>query len=100
MSPSDEALLGNATLVAHSAIWLCEDEPVFERAAMRLGRTVPQLAMRLLLEQGNPVIAETTNLKHLQDNLDVFNVELSSADLGQLAVLSEIYADSEELFKL
>merc|ERR1719440_58922 len=94
----DRVSLGNATLVAHSTIMPCEGEPVLENIAKRLNRTVAQVAIRLTLEQGIPVIAQTKNSTHLQDNLDIFAFEMTSADLSHLALIPEIYSLSDDLF--
>lgn len=48
------------------------------------GKTGAQVALRWLVENGSPVIAKTSNPKHLAQNMDLFAWELTAAELEKL----------------
>jgi diketogulonate reductase-like aldo/keto reductase len=94
----DLALAGNASLVVHSVVWSCLGEPIVTSLAKRLGRTAPQVAIRTVLQQGLPVIVQTGDEKRLKSNLDVFDFDLSTADLKLIALIRTMYKSSRALF--
>jgi diketogulonate reductase-like aldo/keto reductase len=93
-----EELFGNATLVGHSAIYFCQNEPITESIAKRLGRTVAEVAIRANLEQGIPMLAQTRKPEHMRQELAVFDFSLSPGDLSQILANLRLYRKSSDLF--
>jgi diketogulonate reductase-like aldo/keto reductase len=52
-------------------------------------RTVSQVIIRWQLQLGNLVIPKTTHRNRLEENFNVFNFELSSAQMQRIATLDE-----------
>lgn len=93
------ALLGNTTIVAHSAVQGCTGEPVIADLAKKLGTSVPVVAIRATLQQGLPVVVQSRRTQHLKENLGAFDLNLSQHDLRQLALIPKIYSLNDELFE-
>lgn len=81
----------NITLVAHSSVRPCDGEPIIRSIADSLGRRVRQVALRWVLEQGFPVIVQTSNIAHLREDLEVFDFELPIGVSKQLAQIGKVY---------
>jgi 2,5-diketo-D-gluconate reductase A len=62
-------------------------EPVIEEIARERGKTPAQVVLAWHLQLGIVAIPRTSNPSRLPENLDVFDVELSHADLDRLATL-------------
>lgn len=62
---------------------------VLQEIATRLGRTVVQIILRWHLQLGLSVIPRTSKVKHLTQNLQVWDFELTSDDLKRIATLDE-----------
>merc|ERR1719281_1044753 len=89
---SDLDTFQNVSMVAHSIQTSCQGEPIITELANRLGRTTAQLATRFVLEQGLPALIQTSHEKHLQENLGVFDFQVSSGDLSTLGLLQAMYS--------
>lgn len=63
------------------------DEPVIGTIAERHGRTPAQVVLRWHLQLGNVVIPKSVTPSRIRENIDVFDFELSDADLTELAGL-------------
>ena len=63
-------------------------DPVLAEIARKKERTVAQVCVRWLLQQGNIApIPRSSNPKHMAESLDVFDFELSPADMAEIAAL-------------
>ena len=65
------------------------DERLLNKIAKRHGKTAAQVAMRWLLQKGISVIPKSGSKEHLEENLDLFDWELSTAEIKQIDNLSE-----------
>lgn len=63
------------------------DEPVIGTIAERHGRTAAQVVLRWHLQLGNVVIPKSVTPSRIRENIDVFDFELTDADLAALAGL-------------
>ncbi|MFI9102397.1 aldo/keto reductase [Streptomyces fildesensis] len=63
------------------------DEPVIGTIARRLGRTPAQVVLRWHLQIGNVVIPKSVTPSRIKENIDVFDFELTDADMTALAGL-------------
>ncbi|NGO72316.1 aldo/keto reductase, partial [Streptomyces boncukensis] len=62
-------------------------EPVLARLAERYGKTPAQIVLRWHLQLGNVVIPKSVTPARIEQNIDVFDFELSEADLHEIAAL-------------
>lgn len=63
-------------------------EPVLETIARARGKTAAQVCLRYLVQQGIPVIPRTSKVERLSENLDIFDFELTSAEMAQIRGLA------------
>ena len=63
------------------------DDPVLAAMASRLGRTPAQVLLRWCIERGIPVITKSTHRDRIAENAQVFDFELSAADMDDLDAL-------------
>ena len=64
-------------------------DPVLAEIARRQERTVAQVCVRWLMQQGNiAAIPRSSNPKHMAESLKVFDFELSPADMAKIAALT------------
>lgn len=57
------------------------NEPVLRELSEKYNRTIGQLILRWILQQGISVIPRSTSKRHLAENKDVFNFSLSQEDM-------------------
>ena len=62
-------------------------EPVLAEIGARFGKTPAQVVLRWHIQEGNVVFPKSTNPKHIADNLDIFDFELSDADMAAIRAL-------------
>lgn len=62
-------------------------EPVFARIGARFGKTPVQVILRWHIQEGNVVFPKSTNPKHIADNLDIFDFELTADDMAAIRAL-------------
>jgi len=63
-------------------------DPVLTDIAQTRGRTVAQVALRWLMQQGNvAAIPRSDNPKHIEESLHVFDFELSAEDMARISAL-------------
>jgi len=62
-------------------------DPVLAEIAERHGRTPVQVVLAWHLQRGLSVIPKASHKDRLRANMDVFDIELSSADLAEIATL-------------
>jgi len=59
-------------------------EPILKPIAEKHGKTIPQIALRWLLQKGLIVIPKASSESHLRTNFDVFNWELTQDEMQQI----------------
>lgn len=61
--------------------------PVLERIGKKYGKSVAQVALRWLLQRGVIIIPKSTHIERMQQNIDIFDFELSADDMAEIATL-------------
>lgn len=59
-------------------------EPVIAKIAEAHGKTVAQVILRWMLQEGVVTFPKTTNPQHILDNIDVFDFELSKDEMARI----------------
>lgn len=65
------------------------DSPVLTQIAQGRGKTVAQVCIRWVYEQGDVVIVKSFNERRMRENLDIFGWELSDDDHHKISSLPE-----------
>jgi diketogulonate reductase-like aldo/keto reductase len=65
------------------------DERLLNEIAKRHGKTAAQVAMRWLLQKGISVIPKSGSKGHLEENLDLFDWELTATEMKQIDNLGD-----------
>ena len=65
------------------------NDPVISSIAARHGKTSAQVILRWHLQDGHIAIPGSHNEKHIQENFDVFDFELSPDEMSQIAALDK-----------
>jgi 2,5-diketo-D-gluconate reductase A len=63
------------------------EDPVIGAIAERVGKSPAQVVLRWHVQLGNLVIPKSVTPSRIRENIDVFDVELSAADVGELTAL-------------
>lgn len=63
------------------------DDPTLGKLAAKHGRTPAQIALRWSLQLGNIVIPKSATPERIRSNIEVFDFELTDADLATIAAL-------------
>lgn len=61
--------------------------PVLLEVGRQYGKTLAQTALRYLLQRGVIIIPKSTHKERMQENLDIFNFELSADDMKRIEAL-------------
>lgn len=61
------------------------DEPVIAELAAKYGKTPAQVIMRWQVQEGNVVIPGSKTPAHIAENIDVFDFELTDAEMAQVS---------------
>lgn len=61
--------------------------PVLETIGKKYGKSVAQVALRWLLQRGVIIIPKSTHIERMQQNMDIFDFELSTEDMAEIAAL-------------
>lgn len=64
-------------------------EPVLAKIAEAHGKTVAQVILRWMLQEGVVTFPKTTNPQHVLDNIDVFDFELSDDEMARINALPQ-----------
>lgn len=64
-------------------------EPVIAKIAEVHGKTVAQVILRWMLQEGVVTFPKTTNPQHVLDNIDVFDFELSDDEMARINALPQ-----------
>lgn len=62
-------------------------DPVLQAIADRHGKSIAQVGLRWLLQQGIDVIPKTTHKQRMQENLDIFDFTLSDDEMQSIKAL-------------
>ena len=62
--------------------------PILTKIGDKYGKSVAQVMLRWLVEQGIVVLAKSTKPERMRQNLDIFNFELTDEDRAQIATLN------------
>ena len=65
------------------------DNPTLRQIAARYNKSVAQIALRFLVQQGIIAIPKASKLKHMQENINVFDFSLSAADMESIRALDK-----------
>ena len=62
-------------------------EPLFKKLAAKYGKTTAQIVLHWHIQTGNIVIPGSKNPKHIRDNIDLFDFELTDEEMKEIASL-------------
>nr|CAB3495055.1 unnamed protein product [Digitaria exilis] len=65
------------------------DSPILKQIAQDMGKTVAQVCIRWVYEQGDCVIPKSFNQKRMRENLDIFDWELTADARHKIGTLPE-----------
>lgn len=65
------------------------DEPVIAELAAKYGKAPAQVIMRWQVQEGNVVIPGSKTPAHIAENIDVFDFELTDAEMAQVNMLDK-----------
>ncbi|XP_004513334.1 methylecgonone reductase-like [Cicer arietinum] len=88
-------------LGANGAVWgslAVMDSPILKDIAISSGKTVAQVALRWLIEQGVTPIVRSFNNERMKANLEIFNWKLSEVDLKKIEQIPQYRAFKGEGF--
>lgn len=80
------------------------NEAIFQELGQKYGKSPAQIILRWHIQMGNLVFPKSTSRAHLQENIDIFDFELSKQEMAEIATLNQekLYYDTpiEERAKL
>ena len=80
------------------------NEAIFHELGQKYGKSPAQIILRWHIQMGNLVFPKSTSRAHLQENIDIFDFELSEQEMAEIATLDKekLYYDTpiEERAKL
>uniref|UniRef100_A0A151UHF3 NAD(P)H-dependent oxidoreductase 1 n=1 Tax=Cajanus cajan TaxID=3821 RepID=A0A151UHF3_CAJCA len=82
-------------LGANGASWgslAVMESPVLKHIATTTGKTVPQIALRWILEQGVSSVVKSFNKVRMKENLQIFDWKLSESDLVKIKQIPQFRA--------
>lgn len=65
------------------------EEQIFTDLAKKYGKTNPQIILRWHIQSGNVVIPGSRNPKHIKENFDIFDFELTSEEMAEIAKINK-----------
>ena len=65
------------------------NEPVFTELAEKYGKNNVQIILRWHIQEGTIVFPKSTNPKHIQDNIDIFDFELTADEMERIRALDK-----------
>ena len=77
-------------------------EPVFTKLAEKYGKSNAQIILRWHIQDGNIVIPGSKNPAHIRDNFDLFDFNLTDAEMDEIAAMDQkkrYYTSTPELLK-
>ncbi|WP_434587380.1 aldo/keto reductase [Streptomyces sp. A5-4] len=64
------------------------DDPAINRIAERVGKSPAQVTLRWHIQRGDIVFPKSVTHKRIEENFDLFDFELSEADIGEISALN------------
>lgn len=65
------------------------NEPVFTELAEKYGKNNVQIILRWHIQEGNIVFPKSTNPKHIRENIDIFDFELTEEEMQRIRGLDK-----------
>jgi diketogulonate reductase-like aldo/keto reductase len=65
------------------------NEPIFSEFAKKYGKSNAQIILRWHVQVCNVVIPGSKNPDHIKDNIDIFDFELTSEEMAEIAKLDK-----------
>jgi diketogulonate reductase-like aldo/keto reductase len=65
------------------------NEPIFTQLAEKYGKTNAQIILRWHIQKGHIVFPKSTNPQHIKDNINIFDFELTPAEMKQIDALDK-----------
>lgn len=65
------------------------DQPVVRNIATEHGKSAAQVVLRWAVQRGTSIVPKTTSRQRLAENLDIFDFELSEAQMSEISSLNQ-----------
>lgn len=65
------------------------EEPVFTALGKKYGKSNAQIILRWHVQSGNIVIPGSKNPAHIRDNFDIFDFELTDAEMAEIGAVNK-----------
>ena len=65
------------------------NEAIFQELGQKYGKSPAQIILRWHIQMGNLVFPKSTSRAHLQENIDIFDFELSKQEMAEFATLDQ-----------
>ena len=65
------------------------NEAIFHELGQKYGKSPAQIILRWHIQMGNLVFPKSTSRAHLQENIDIFDFELSEQEMAEIATLDQ-----------
>ncbi|MDO4378240.1 MAG: aldo/keto reductase [Erysipelotrichia bacterium] len=78
------------------------NEPLFKNLAEKYGKSTAQIILRWHIQDGNIIIPGSKNSDHIKANFDIFDFELTTEEMSNIAKLDKgvrFYTSTPELLK-
>ena len=62
-------------------------QPLLAEIGAQYGKTIPQVALRWLIQRGAIIIPKSTHRERMEQNIDIFDFELKEQDIARIATL-------------
>jgi len=62
-------------------------QPLLAEVGAQYGKTIPQVALRWLIQRGAIIIPKSTHRERMEQNIDIFDFELTEQDMERIATL-------------
>ncbi|MBR1570129.1 MAG: aldo/keto reductase [Bacteroidales bacterium] len=62
-------------------------QPLLGEIGAQYGKTIPQVALRWLIQRGAIIIPKSTHRERMEQNIDIFDFELTEQDMARIATL-------------
>ena len=65
------------------------EEPIFTELSKKYGKTSAQIILRWHIQSGNIVIPGSKNPKHIKDNANIFDFELTTEEMNEISKINK-----------
>lgn len=65
------------------------NEPLFTELGKKYGKTNVQIILRWHIQEGNIIFPKSTNPRHIRDNFDIFDFELTAEEMDSIRTLDK-----------